>query len=246
MDLINQHMNSFSLAIIIPFFNEEKRMTIEPFIRFAKENSNILLLLVNDGSADKTSESLKKIYQASPSSIEIIDFQKNAGKGNAIRSGMEKAVVYQIPFIAYIDADLSVSFEEIIKLYSLIKAEKYDAVFGSRMKKLGSNIQRSLFRHISGRTVATIIDSHFKIGCYDTQCSAKIFSASFLHPLIQQPFYTRWFFDIEIVLRARKLNSNFRVMEVPLDKWEHRAGSKINMFSFFSVLKEIFILFAKY
>ena len=246
MDQPDQNKNFFSLAIIIPFFNEEKRMTIEPFIHFANENSNTLLLLVNDGSTDKTTETLKKIQKASSYNIEIIDLPQNTGKGNAIRAGMEEAIANNIQSIAFIDADLSVSFEELLKLYSIIKTENYDAVFGSRLKKPGSSIQRSLFRHISGRTVATIIDTHFNIGCYDTQCSAKIFTASFLQTVIKQPFYTRWFFDIEIILRARKLNSDFKVMEIPLDKWEHKPGSKINLFSFFSVMKEIFVLFAKY
>jgi glycosyltransferase involved in cell wall biosynthesis len=246
MDSLNQNKISFPLAIIIPFFNEEKRLTIEPFIQFAKENSNILLLLVNDGSNDETLQLLKQIQEKSPHNIDILDLKKNVGKGNAIRAGMEKIITQQIPFIAYIDADLSVSFDEILKLYTLIQAEKHDAIFGSRLKKNGSDIQRSRFRHIAGRTVATIIETHFKIGCYDTQCSAKIFNAKFLKPTIQDPFYTRWFFDIEIILRARKLDSDFKVTEIPLDKWEHKPGSKINMFSFFNVMKEILILFAKY
>lgn len=246
MDTPIKNYSFFQLAIIIPFYNEEKRTDKESFISFAKENSQALLILVNDGSTDNTQKILEEIQIAVPDSIEIIKLDKNLGKGNAIRAGMIKAINNNLPFTGFMDADLSAPFDEILKLYKLITDYKYDAVFGSRLKKLGSQIQRSLFRHLSGRLIATMIDSRFKIGCYDTQCSAKIFKTPLLQKVIEPPFYTRWFFDVEIILRLKKQNSNFKVVEVPLDKWEHKPGSKINGLSIFSVLKEMITLFKNY
>jgi glycosyltransferase involved in cell wall biosynthesis len=244
--MYNKDQSQKSLAIIIPFFNEEKRMEIDSFIQFISENNNCFLFLINDGSTDNTLQLIKQIKNASPLSVELIDLKKNTGKGNAIRTGMEKAIELKIPYTSFIDADLSVSFEELMKLFSVMKAQNYNAVFGSRLKKLGSTINRSAFRHYTGRMIATIIDSRFQIGCYDTQCSAKIFKTSLLPPLIQQSFFTSWFFDVEIILRARKLNSDLNAIEIPLDNWVHKPGSKLNLFSFFTVLKELHSLFKKY
>ena len=238
--------HSFHLAIVIPFFNEENRIAVDSFTHFIKETNFILLVLVDDGSTDKTHEVLKEIQNQSPGSVEIIKLDKNIGKGNAIRAGMEMAIETKIPFTAYMDADLSAPFEEIIKLYSFTRAHQLDAVFGSRLKKLGSNIQRSLFRHLSGRLIATIIDTKFKIGCYDTQCSAKVFSTAILPDIIETPFYTRWFFDVEIMLRLKKKDNHFNIQEVPLENWEHKPGSKITALSFFNILKELVKLFNKY
>ena len=44
----------------------------------------------------------------------------------------------------------------------------------------------------------------------------------------------------------RKKVANFRVEEISLNKWEHRPGLKINVFSLFRVIKEIYTLFTKY
>jgi len=243
---ITNSYSAFQLAIIIPFYNEEKRIIPECFEQFANNNNQILLILVDDGSHDNTYNVLQKIQAHSPATIEIIMLEKNIGKGNAIRAGMIKAIETNIPFTAYMDADLSAPFNEIIKLYELTKNKNLEVVFGSRLKKIGSNIQRSFFRHLSGRTIATIVDTRFKIGCYDTQCSAKIFSTAVLPEVISTPFYTRWFFDIEIILRLKKNFPQLKIAEVPVDNWEHKPGSKITVFSFFTITKELIRLFNKY
>ena len=90
--------HSFHLAIVIPFFNEENRIAVDSFTHFIKETNFILLVLVDDGSTDKTHEVLKEIQNQSPGSVEIIKLDKNIGKGNAIRAGMEMAIETKIPF----------------------------------------------------------------------------------------------------------------------------------------------------
>jgi len=242
----NTNQNSYRLAIIIPFYNEEKRIMVQHFSNFALQQKDILLVMVDDGSTDNTTSLLHSIHDLSPGNTKIILLPKNSGKGNAIRAGMLSIVGSAIPYIAYMDADLSAPFEEILRLSSFLPGSDYTAILGSRMMKSDSQIKRSLFRHISGRTVANVIDSHFKIGFYDTQCSAKIFRYESLVQVIQEPFYTRWFFDVELILRIRKQTGKFHALETPVKVWEHKAGSKINAFSVFSIIKEIYILFRKY
>ena len=242
----NTDQNSYKLAIIIPFYNEEKRIIVEHFSSFALQQKDILLVIVDDGSTDNTAMLLHSIHNLSPGNTKIINLSNNVGKGNAIRAGMLSIVDSAIPYIAYMDADLSAPFEEILRLSSFLPGSDYTAILGSRMMNPDSQIKRSLFRHISGRTVANVIDSRFKIGFYDTQCSAKIFRYESLVPVIQEPFYTRWFFDVELILRIRKQTGRFHGLETPVKIWEHKDGSKINAFSVFSIIKEIYILFRKY
>lgn len=242
----SKNYHAFKLALVIPFYNEEKRIDKDSYINFAVQNKDVLLVLVNDGSTDKTKDFLGSICNLATTNSELINLEKNVGKGNAIRAGLYKAVDLEIPFIGFMDADLSTPFDELLRLLRYIQKTDELAVFGSRLKKLGSDIKRSLFRHLTGRIIATIIDSRFKIGCYDTQCSAKIFRLDSLKPVVTESFYTRWFFDIELILRIRNKFEQFKIQEIPLNKWEHKAGSKITIFSTLRVIREIFILFTKY
>ena len=246
MSSVNSN-TSYNLAILIPFYNEESRISADVFTTFALEHKDIFLVLINDGSSDNTNALLTSIHNSSENNTIVVQLKENAGKGNAIRNGLLKIIDYNIPFIAYMDADLSAPFEQILRLHQLLKASDYSAIFGARLKKLDSHIERSFFRHISGRFVATIIDTRFKIGCYDTQCGAKVFRKESLLPtILNDPFYTRWFFDVEIILRMRKETGQLNISEIALNNWEHKAGSKLNAFSVFSVFKEIYTLFRKY
>lgn len=235
----------YSLAIIIPCYNEKKRLKIDVFMQFAKYNSGVKLVFIDDGSIDGTSDLISRISQVE-NNVHLITYQKNKGKGNAVREGMIYSLNETIPYIAYTDADLSTPLEEILRLFELGKTEGADIVFGSRIKKIDNTITRSSFRHFAGRVVATLIDSRFNFNCYDTQCGAKVIKASHLKNLIQQAFYTKWFFDVELLCRIRNSQFSLKIIEEPLKFWTKVKGSKINIFSIGIILKELYTLHIKY
>jgi glycosyltransferase involved in cell wall biosynthesis len=235
-----------SLAIIVPCFNEEKRLDQLAFSQFAQLHQHIKIVFVNDGSSDKTLSVIKDIIACHPN-MELINFSRNVGKGEAVRQGLIHAVKSQsFDFIGYLDADLSASLEEFHDIYKYALEKKADFIFGSRIKKLGSVIRRSHLRHIIGRILVTVIDKKFQLGYYDTQCGAKVFKSILLQNILQQPFLTKWFFDIEIFLRLKAENKNYSGIEYPLKTWENKKGSKINLLSFPVISKEIFVLLSKY
>ena len=241
-----QHtINAYDLLLIIPFFNEEKRIEKDEFENFAVAHQNILLVLVNDGSSDQTGAILSSIAERGHGNVRIVTTEKNRGKSNAIRAGI-LSVNENIPHTGYLDGDLSTSFDSFLRLYAEMKDRNADAVLGSRVKKIDTQIERSSFRHVTGRMVATLVDNKFNIGCYDTQCGAKLFRSELLTIALEQPFFTRWFFDIEIILRLKRNYSTLNIVEIPLNKWIHKKGSKISIWSAFSVIKELRILFVKY
>jgi dolichyl-phosphate beta-glucosyltransferase len=237
---------SYELAVIIPFFNEEKRIDVAAYSEFARQNSSVVLILVNDGSSDSTPELLNKIYNLQEGNISVLNLQENRGKANAIRQGYLHIQSGNIPYIGYLDADLSTSFDSFLTLYKEIKRTQSDGILGSRIKKIDTKIERKLFRHICGRLIATLIDTKYRMGCYDTQCGAKIFKKPILDLAIRDPFLTKWFFDVEIILRIKSGVGYPLLKEVALDKWIHKRGSKISALSAFQVFKEIFVLFRKY
>ena len=233
-----------SFAIIVPCYNEERRLNTSAFLQFSSSHPEIHFYFVNDGSSDKTFSVLKEMQDQSES-IFLIDLAKNYGKGEAIRRALMK-LSSQYIYIGYLDADLSTSIEEFYSLYQKLRGKTVSVIFGSRIKKADTVINRSYARHLIGRSIATIIDKRFNLGCYDTQCGAKIFSSAILKNIIQQPFFTKWFFDVELFLRIKKEYGQINALEVPLSVWLNVKGSKLNVLSFPSVLRELFLLLTKY
>ena len=233
------------LAIIIPCYNEANRLNVAVFAELARLNSSFFLFFVNDGSTDKTAEKLKVLYETNPNQIKIISLEKNVGKGNAIRFGFLKTIETNFEYVAYLDADLSTPTSELIRLIEMVNSEK-DIIIASRIKKANTVIERSFFRHIIGRIIATLIDLRFNLGIYDSQCGTKIFATNIVKPAFEKPFLTSWFFDIEIFLRLKKQYAKLQIHEEPLRTWKDNGKSKLSIFSCIKVCKELVILITKY
>lgn len=235
------------IAVVIPCYNEALRLKKEEFIRFAHNLSDVTLFFVNDGSTDNTQDELESIRNAAPAAIRILSLPVNKGKAHAVSQGIKSALAYsEYSHIGYLDADLSTSTSEMYRLYQLALTNSYDYVLGSRIKLLNTVIERSFFRHLAGRVIATLIDSRYKLGVYDTQCGAKCFTNELAHAFAEKPFYTKWFFDVEILLRLRRLQPSGRGVEIPLTGWKDPGNSRISILNFAGVIRDIYFLFTRY
>jgi glycosyltransferase involved in cell wall biosynthesis len=74
-----------NLCIIVPCYNEAERIPLTAFETFLSHASKTEIYFVNDGSSDTTSELLYRFRRRHPRQVELIDFEKNLGKGNAVR-----------------------------------------------------------------------------------------------------------------------------------------------------------------
>jgi dolichyl-phosphate beta-glucosyltransferase len=234
------------VSIIIPCFNEERRLKKEPLLQLLYAGADITLILVNDGSTDNTHLLLEEIKKAGQQKVVIISYSENKGKAYAVLKGMEHALITNnSTFIGYLDADLSTSVDEFLNLAETAKREQADYAFGSRIKMLNHYIYRSVVRHILGRIITTIIDTRYQLSIYDTQCGAKLFTPEIVKLITRTPFKTRWLFDVEIFLRIRESKITVKGLEVPLKKWTHYGNSKISLLSTPRICGEL-IQLAKY
>ncbi|MGR3811930.1 glycosyltransferase [Jiulongibacter sp. NS-SX5] len=226
----------FQYAMVVPCYNEEKRFPVKAFSTFLKNNTNTLLCLVNDGSKDKTLEVLHAMSEQFPSQVDVVDMPQNGGKSEAVRGGMFH--VYDnyraIQLVGFLDADLATKPEEwVLMAQYLDDNPRYGAIVGSRISRLGADIDRNDNRSILSRIVKAFIRIILQTNFQDTQCGAKVFQRSLIPSLFGRSFKTPWLFDVEIFLRLQKKfgRTSLRkgVLEYPLLHWSEIGDSKLKL-----------------
>src|ERR1700679_3325443 len=97
-----------STCIVVPCYNEEKRLRGADFVDFIQQNSNISFLFVNDGSTDKTIQMLESLCAGNDDRLYFLDIQPKGGKAEAVRRGLLNAIDKMRPsFVGFWDADLA-------------------------------------------------------------------------------------------------------------------------------------------
>ena len=241
-----------SICIVIPFYNEAMRFRVDEFLEFVSRHPEISFCFVDDGSTDGTGIILDSIRARFPEQILVITQQKNAGKAEAVRSGMLNGLDYfYADFYGYFDADLSAPLDEALRLRDMLSGQpSLEFAFGSRLAIVGMKIERKLYRHLVGRIIATFISRILHLVVYDTQCGAKLFTRSLVPQLFTDPFISRWLFDVEIFARIIQItgreNSEKKMVEVPVRSWIDRGGSKISWTYGFRLFYDLFRIRRQY
>jgi len=228
------------ICLIIPCYNEEQRLDIEEFRRYCSDE--LIFVFVNDGSTDNTHQLL--IAQTGRN-WHVVNLDENRGKSEAIRQGVlfvqNSGLVQDIQWFGFWDSDLSVPLYELENFfrYSACFSTDAEAIIGSRVRRMGSEIIRSAVRHYLGRLFCTLVSFLFSMTYYDTQCGAKIFKRELLETGFVQPFSSNWIFDVELLLRLRTRT----IIEYPLHVWQEKPGSRIRFSTVpFEVLKDLISL----
>lgn len=224
------------LSVIIPAYNEEKRITkslmeIDGYLRLQKYEYEIIV--VNDGSADKTVEVIRKL-EPQVKNLFLIDNKKNQGKGFAVRQGFLKATgKYKL----FADADNSVSINQIENFFPYFK-QNYDILIASRNLK-GSALRpaQPLQRRALGYAFSLIFKIFIGVcGIKDSQCGFKIFTKKSAEDILPRCRINRWSFDAEILAIAKKLG--YKIKEVPVI-WKNDSNSRVNLAGMFGAVKDL-------
>jgi glycosyltransferase involved in cell wall biosynthesis len=236
-------------CIIIPCFNEAVRIDINAFKEVFMLRDDIDFCFVNDGSNDKTLDVLHHIKSESEKRVNILNLEKNVGKAEAVRQGflscLNKGGYF---YYGYMDADLAAPMNQLMALIDYGFKHEKQFVFGSRVKRLGAQIERNEMRHYLGRVFATISYMIVKLPIYDTQCGLKIMTAKLAEIAFKDGFISRWAFDIEIFIKLRNADIDIysAMIEIPLSEWYDRKGSKLKIIDMFLVPKDLFKIWKNY
>ncbi len=209
------------LSIIVPVYNEEK--TISNIIdQVASHDYGIKndIIIVNDGSSDKTYQELKKLKKRIKN-LKIISYEKNKGKGYAIRKGIEKSdgdiVVIQ-------DADLEYNPKQILYLIKPIIDRKKKVVFGSRF--IGKYKNMKFFQLLGNKILTFLTNFLFNTNLTDMETCYKCIHRNVLKNI--ELFSDR--FEIEAEITAKIIKHGYDIYELPINYSARtkEEGKKIN------------------
>jgi dolichyl-phosphate beta-glucosyltransferase len=212
------------LSVVIPAYNEEERLpsTLNRVGRyFDSRNISYEVIVVDDGSTDRTREVAEQAHTAFPQ-LKAISNGSNRGKGYAVRNGFLHAAGKHV---LVSDADLSSPIEEYEKLERGI--EGFDGAIGSRAMPESDVFQRqSFFRELSGKFFNIMVRVFMGLRFRDSQCGFKLFERSRFVEVFEKVESNGFAFDVEVLYLAER--AGLKVIEVPV-RWGNAEGTKVGL-----------------
>lgn len=208
------------LSIVIPAYNEEKRIgqTLDKYLEYFKKNE-IEIIVVLNGCRDRTLEIVGKYQAKNPNVVKYINIEETVGKGGGVRRGFEEATG---DLIGFVDADSSTSPEEYERLINQLG--EADGVIASRWKRGAKVGNRTFIRKIISLGFVFLVKVLFWLPYFDTQCGAKIFRKAAIKKIIPRQSVNNMAFDVELLYLMKK--NNFYIKEIPTT-WFDQSSSAV-------------------
>lgn len=216
------------LSLVIPCFNEGKTIyvNIKKITGYLQDHAGSFeIIAVNDGSLDDTLAELYRVQKEVP--IKVLSFEKNRGKGKAVREGIFSADP-QNELVMFLDADLGIPIEELESFLGELE-KGADLVIASRFVP-GFRILKPVlwYRKIMEkvfRLLRMLVLNNWNI--QDTQCGFKVFRTPIAKKIFAMSMINRFAFDAEIVFIAKKFGYN--ITELPI-RLQNPAASSVRLF----------------
>ncbi len=214
-----------SITVVIPAFNEEK--TIEATIQAVQKLDRIdKILVVDDGSNDKTSELAEK------TGAQVLKLNPNRGKGGAMNAASK---FIETDIVAFIDADLGECAEQVgLILQPIINGEADMAIaaFPPAQKKGGFGLVKN--------TARRAIKKAGQVEVISPLSGQRAMTREVLQAVT--PF--REAYGVELGMTLRALQKHFKLVEVPTTMTHSESGRDLKGFlhrgrQFIDVIKVI-------
>ncbi len=227
------------LSVIIPAYNEEKRIskTLFEIDKYLSERDyQYQIIVVDDGSKDKTVEVVEKLKEL-VANLSVIKNAKNHGKAWVVRQGMLEA---DGQIRLFTDADNATSIDHFEKMIPLFE-QGDDLVIGSRDKKDAKGAKQAVPQSFIKRQLGNLGNLLIQLlavrGIWDTQCGFKAFTANAAEDIFSRCQIDQWGLDIEVLAIARKLGYKIGIIPV---YWVNDPHSKVSWKGYLRTFKELF------
>ena len=198
------------LSVVIPCFNEERSLEtiVQRVLAADRCGLNLELIIVDDGSADRSSEVMKSLAANYPEIVSVTH-ATNRGKGAALRTGFNSATG---DIVLVQDADLEYDPAEYPRLLKPILDGRADVVFGSRFRG-GEETRVLYFWHRVANQLLTLASNMFTdLNLTDMETCYKVFRREVLAQI--DIVENRFGFEPEITAKVAKLAARPRIYEV--------------------------------
>jgi len=206
------------LSVFFPAYNEEANIE-----RTVTQAAEILpgvakkweIIVVDDGSTDKTGEIVEKLVEKSKN-IKSITHTPNRGYGAALKSGLYNA---QYEWIAFTDADGQFDFAEISKLLAKQKEAKADLVIGYYLKRAVP-----LYRICGSKLWELIVLLIFGLKARDIDCGFKLIRRQVIEQIPKLEAERGPFISSELLIKAKK--TGFKIVQIGVTHYPRKAGQE--------------------
>jgi glycosyltransferase involved in cell wall biosynthesis/tetratricopeptide (TPR) repeat protein len=223
------------LSLVIPLYNEVDRIGLmtEELKRFEGIwKLPYEVILVNDGSSDDTLSLLNSTYvnveQTEQVTYKVVNVEKNAGKGNALKEGVAEATG---DHILTLDADMAATPDSLLHWLGTLEGKTFDdntILIASREHENSVISTDKNDRRALGRTFNFGIQILTGVNLQDTQCGFKLYPKEIGKRMFENMRVKGWAHDVELMHNAKLYNID--VVEMPIH-WKEVAESKVSIWS---------------
>ncbi len=212
------------LSIVIPAFNEERRLPetlrrVRAYLEARRADAEVIV--VDDGSRDATA-ALVEARRGEFPGLRLVSNGVNRGKGYSVRHGMREA---RGRIVLFTDADLSAPIEEADKLLAAMR--DHEVAIGSRgVDRSLIEVHQSPLRELAGMVFNFLVRAITGLRFVDTQCGFKAFLREPSRIIFEQQRIERFGFDPEILFLAKR--HGLRAVEIPV-RWAHDPQTRVSM-----------------
>jgi dolichol-phosphate mannosyltransferase len=209
--------------IIVPTFNE---LANAPILieRIFKHIPDAHILIIDDGSPDKTGEKIKELQSKYPATLFLLERARKSGLGSAYRTGFAWGLERGYEELIEMDADLSHRVRDLKKMIDAKELKpNTDLVIGSRWMPGGKTENWSKSRELLSRAANLYVRAMLGMGVKDSTAGFRIYSSSILKKLNLEAIKSEGYsFQIEMTRAVHKLGG--KIIEVPITFRERENG----------------------
>lgn len=233
--IVKPPLKPLSFTIFYPCYNEEanvERVTRAAVAAGRKVCDDLEVLIVNDGSKDKTAEIADRLAAEIPE-VRAVHNKPNRGYGGALQRGFREATKN---WIFYTDGDGQFDFEEIPKILPLL--ETHDIVSCYRIDR-----KDPAMRKLNAFAWSTLVNLLFRIGLRDIDCAFKIYPRTFIERI--EMHSTGALIDTEMLAKARNLK--LKIAQMGVHHYPRTAGQQTgaNLKVILRAFRELFKLYSQ-